>query len=77
MQTDKGIQGLLREIRDVLIDEIDQEELDEIIRKVGNRWVLYTKRKDPKTGKHRRLGTHTSKKGAIDQELAIKYSQGQ
>lgn len=40
-----------------------------MIRKVGKKYVLYSR----KTGK--RLGTHSSKAGAIRQEVAIKISQ--
>lgn len=48
----------------------------EIIRKCGDEWCLYTKSKDPKTGKRRRLGTHDSKSGAERQERAIKAHGG-
>jgi len=44
----------------------------EIIRKCGDDWCLYTKNKDKKTGKRRRLGTHSSRDGAERQERAIK-----
>ncbi len=40
-----------------------------MIRKVGKKYVLYSK----KTGK--RLGTHSSKAGALKQEYAIRMSK--
>lgn len=48
----------------------------EIVRKCGDEWCLYTKKKDPKTGRRRRLGAHSSKKKAYGQERAIKASGG-
>lgn len=48
----------------------------EIIRKCGDDWCLYTKKKDEKTGKRRRLGTHSSRAGAERQERAIKARGG-
>ena len=43
--------------------------INEIIRKVGNKYVLFTKHK--KNGKRRRLGTHDTRAGAERQEKAI------
>ena len=43
--------------------------INEIIRKVGNKYVLYTKH--VKNGKRRRLGTHDTRAGAERQEKAI------
>jgi hypothetical protein len=48
----------------------------EIVKKCGGKWCLYTRKKDPKTGRRRRLGTHTSKADAYRQEYAIKMSKG-
>lgn len=48
----------------------------EIVKKCGDEWCLYTKKKDAKTGRRRRLGTHSSKKKAYAQERAIKASGG-
>jgi len=45
----------------------------EVIRKSGNKYVLYTKHK--KGGKRRRLGTHSSLAAAKRQEKAI-HSHG-
>ena len=42
----------------------------EIIRKCGNEYCLYTKKKD-KNGKRRRLGKHKTKQDAYKQEYAI------
>jgi hypothetical protein len=53
-----------------------RELIFEIVRKCGDEWCLYTKKKDKKTGKRRRLGTHSSKKGAQNQERAIKAAGG-
>jgi len=43
--------------------------LNEVIRKEGNKWVLYNK-----TGK-KKLGTHNTKKEAEAQEAAINISK--
>lgn len=48
----------------------------EIIKKCGEEWCLYTKNKNPKTGKRRRLGTHSSRSSAERQERAIKANGG-
>lgn len=40
-----------------------------MIKKIGSKFVLYTR-----NGK-RRLGTHSSRKGALKQEAAIKISK--
>jgi hypothetical protein len=57
-----------------LVEEYIREALDEIVRKCGSKWCLYTKGK--KGGKRRRLGTHSSKAGAYRQERAIKAHGG-
>lgn len=49
--------------------------VQEIVRKCGDEYCLYTKRKGP-NGKRRRLGTHPSKEAAYDQEKAIKAHGG-
>ena len=43
--------------------------IDEVIKKSGDKYVLYTKHK--KGGKRRKLGTHKSKASAERQERAI------
>lgn len=48
----------------------------EIVKKCGDKWCLYTKKKDKKTGRRRRLGTHASKDAAYRQERAIKSHGG-
>jgi hypothetical protein len=56
-----------------LLREFVEAVLDEVIKKSGNKWVLYTKHK--KNGKRRKLGTHSSKASAERQERAI-HSHG-
>lgn len=58
-----------------LLKEFIRDVLNEIIRKCGNKWCLYTKEKDPKTGKRKRLGTHDTKQDAYKQEYAIEKSK--
>jgi hypothetical protein len=54
-----------------------RDMISEIVRKCGkNSWCLYTKKKNKKTGKRRRLGTHSSKAAAYRQEYAIKAHGG-
>ena len=44
--------------------EIVEEELQEIIRKSGDEFCLYSKKKNPKTGKKRNLGCYPSRRTA-------------
>lgn len=48
-----------------------REVIREVIKKSGNKYVLYTKH-----GKRRKLGTHSSKAGAERQEKAIHANGG-
>lgn len=59
-----------------ILRELIRETIDEIVRKCGDKWCLYTRKKDPKTGKRRRLGTHSTKAAAYRQEYAIKMHGG-
>lgn len=52
-----------------LLREFIEEALDEIIKKSGSKYVLYSKHK--KGGKRKKLGTHSSKASAERQERAI------
>lgn len=61
----------LEQVREIIREEI----LNEIIKKCGDKWCLYTKHKE-KNGKRRRLGTHSSRQGAENQEKAIKAHGG-
>lgn len=62
-------------LEELIREMIVEENLQEIIRKRGDKWVLYTKKKG-KNGKRRRLGTHRSKAAAKRQEIAIKANSG-
>ncbi len=45
-----------------------------MIRKLsGGKWRLYSRKKNPKTGKRRNLGTFDSKKAAVRHEREIQY----
>jgi hypothetical protein len=45
-----------------------------VIRKLkAGKWRLYSRKRDPKTGKRRNLGTFTSRKAAEQHERAIQY----
>ena len=45
-----------------------------MIRKLsGGKWRLYSRKKNPKTGKRRNLGTFGSKKAAVQHEREIQY----
>ena len=61
-----------------VIDEILLRQLvSEIIRRCDDdSWCLFTKKKDKRTGRRRRLGTHSSRSGAERQERAIKAAGG-
>lgn len=60
-----------------LCESLLRKLIREIVRPCDNdKFCLFTKKKDPKTGKRRRLGTHSSKKDAYRQEYAIGKSKG-
>ena len=64
-------------IESLLFEMLETDEtLKEIVRKCGDKWCLYTRKKDKKTGRRRRLGTHPTKAAAYRQEYAIKASGG-
>jgi hypothetical protein len=44
-----------------------------MIRKVGNKYVLYTRKKDSRTGRRRRLGVFRSRKAAVKREQQIEF----
>lgn len=45
-----------------------------MIRKLrSGKWRLYSRKKNPKTGKRRNLGTFASRKAAMAHERAIQY----
>ena len=45
-----------------------------MIRKLKDgRYRLYSRKLDPRTGKHRNLGTFTSKAAALKHERAVQY----
>jgi hypothetical protein len=45
-----------------------------VIRKLANgKYRLVSKKLDPKTHKHKNLGTFSSRKGAEDHERAVQY----
>ena len=45
-----------------------------MIRKLrAGKWRLYSRKKNPKTGKRRNLGTFDSKKAAVQHEREIQY----
>jgi hypothetical protein len=47
--------------------------ISEVIRKVGNEYVLYSKKEDPKTGKRRVLGRSKTREGIEKRERQIQY----
>lgn len=53
--------------------EFIESELDEIIRKSGDKYCLYSKKKNPKTGKSRNLGCYPSRGGAEKREREVQY----
>jgi hypothetical protein len=44
-----------------------------VIRKIKGGYRLYSRKKNPKTGKHRNLGTFKSKAAAKKHEKAVQY----
>ena len=53
--------------------EFIESELEEIIRKSGDKYCLYSKKKNPKTGKSRNLGCYPSRGGAEKREREVQY----
>jgi hypothetical protein len=53
---------------------IIREELNEVIRKLANgKYRLYSKKKNPKTGERRNLGTFSSRKAAEAHEKDVQF----
>jgi|GEM_PF-1400253 hypothetical protein len=51
-----------------------QSELNEVIRKLANgKYRLYSKKKNPKTGERRNLGTFDSRKAAEEHEKDVQF----
>jgi hypothetical protein len=51
-----------------------QSELNEVIRKLANgKYRLYSKKKNPKTGERRNLGTFDSRKAAEAHEKDVQF----
>ena len=67
-------EDLLESDSEGLLEQYVREALNEIVRKCGDKWCLYSKHK--KAGKRKRLGTHPSKAAAYRQERAIKAHGG-
>jgi len=44
-----------------------------VIRKRGSQYILYTRKKDAKTGRRRRLGAFRSRKAALKREQQIEF----
>jgi hypothetical protein len=63
---------LMKLTKTTLLEFIEQE-LQEIIRKSDDEYCLYSKKKNPKTGKARNLGCYSSKKGAENREKEVQY----
>jgi hypothetical protein len=59
----------MKQLEEKLLRELIAMQLDEVIKKCGGKYCLYTKHK--KGGKRRKLGTHASKASAERQEKAI------
>ena len=78
-QLRRAISESLSEGRDKHADfTLSEAELDEIIRKVGaKKYRVYSKKKNPKTGKRRNLGTFSSKKAARKRERDIEFFKRQ
>jgi hypothetical protein len=55
--------------------EFIQSELEEIIRKSGDKYCLYSKKKNPKTGKRRNLGCYPSRDSADNRSEAVQANQ--
>jgi hypothetical protein len=50
-----------------------QEALGMIRKLADGKWRLYSRKKNPKTGKRRNLGTFDSKKAALQHEREVQY----
>ena len=70
-----GIRGANMRVSSKRLRKIIRESLlTEIIRKLANgKYRVYSKKKNPKTGERRNLGTFDSKKAAEDREKQVQY----
>jgi hypothetical protein len=44
-----------------------------MIRKIKSGWRLYSRKKDPKTGRRRNLGTFETREAAVRHEREVQY----
>jgi hypothetical protein len=68
-------EGLLQmKITQSQLRQIVEQELEEVIRKLpSGKYRLYSKKKNPKTGERRNLGTFDSRKAAEEHEKDVQY----
>ena len=69
MNNDKSSENFDYELREFILQEL----LSEIIRQSGGKYCLFSKKKNPKTGKRRNLGCYGSKSGAKQREREVQY----
>lgn len=69
MNNDKSSENFDYELREFILQEL----LSEIIRQSGGKYCLFSKKKNPKTGKRRNLGCYGSKSGAEQREREVQY----
>ena len=81
---DKAIQALQQVATNIgsslntAINESEDEEVSEIIRKLSSGdYRVYSKKKNPKTGERRNLGTYSSKSAAKEREQDIHFFKTQ
>jgi hypothetical protein len=56
-----------------LTSATNAEDLSMIRKLAGAKWRLYSRKKNPRTGKRRNLGTFTSKTAAQKHEREVQY----
>jgi nicotinic acid mononucleotide adenylyltransferase len=81
MELDEGVElmNLIRSRIEVVddgkkkvLEPISRSSLDEVIRKSGTKWCLFSKKKT-KDGKRKKLGCYPSRAGAVKREKQVQY----
>jgi len=68
------IQNIIKEVIKIEVSDVSEDDIKEIIRKLGPRkFRIYSKKKNKKTGKRKNLGTFSSRAAAKDREKDIAF----
>jgi len=74
-ETEKILKELIAEVVSEILDAQKKSQLNEVIRKRGKKWCLYSKKKTK--GKSKNLGCYNSKEGVKKRERQVQFFKHQ